>query len=254
MFERLTDRARTSILLAQQGAVALGHTYIGCEHLLLGLVREGTGVAGVVLKDHAIDDMVVRDAIVELVGESTPSAVSADEALASIGIDLVEVRRRIEEAFGEGALPSSTARPPFTPRARDALERTVRESEALYHGYVGTEHMLLALLTDDGNMARAILVSRDIDLDTLRAEIIELAAVDYLRIKAADAKLQKLFELLLAADGLDERDRVFEDVGAARVEEVQARNAATKTFADEYEAAVSKAVAELALRGLALDA
>ena len=252
MFERLTDRARTSIALAQESAVGFGHSYIGCEHLLLGLVREGTGVAAVVLEPHGIDEGAVRASIVEMVGETT-STVTDGDALASLGIDLDEVRRRLEESFGPNALPSPD-RPPFTPRARDALERTVRESEALFHGYVGTEHVLLSLLHDDGNVARTILVNRGVDLEVLRKEILAMAAVDYLRIKAADAKLAKLWELAIEARRRDEtiEEDVFGDVAVARIKEVQARNAATKTFADEYEAAVAKAETELASKGLLL--
>jgi ATP-dependent Clp protease ATP-binding subunit ClpC len=251
MFERLTDRARQSIALAQEAAVGLGHTYIGCEHLLLGLVLEGTGVAAVVLKRHGIDANTVRAAIVETVGEST-STVSDGDALASLGIDLSEVRRRLTESFGPNALPSPD-RPPFTPRARDALERTVRESEAHHHGYVGTEHVLLALLHEDGNFARKILTDHDIDLAVLRAEIVELAAPDFLRIKAADAKLVKLQFLVIDAQRFDDTEAAFKDVTAARVKEVTARTAATKTFADEYEAAVAKAEAVLKTKGLVLE-
>jgi ATP-dependent Clp protease ATP-binding subunit ClpC len=250
MFERLTDRARVAISLAQDSAVGLGHTYIGCEHLLLGLVREGTGVAAVVLRPRGIDEHAVRAAIVDMVGESTSSVTDGD-ALASLGIDLDEVRRRLEESFGPNALPSPD-RPPFTPRARDALERSVRESEALHHGYVGTEHVLLALLFDDDNFARTILVDRGIDLDALRNEILQLAAVDYLRIKATDAKLAKLHFLAIDAGRRDDIDGIFRDVAVARVKEVQARNAATKAFADDYEAAVAKAESALASKGLVL--
>src|SRR5258705_12725095 len=142
MFERFPDRARTTIMRAHEGAVGLGHGYIGTEHLLLGLVAEGTvdGVAGVVLAPLGIDATIVRDAIVALVGASAPSTISDSDALASLGIDLEEVKRRLEESFGPNALPSPD-RTPFTPRARDALERAVSESEAMHHGYVGTEHI-----------------------------------------------------------------------------------------------------------------
>ena len=131
---------------------------------------------------------------------------------------------------------------------------TVSVSESLHQGYVGTEHILLALLDDEGGLAHAILQARAIDLASLRNEILEMAAVDYLRIKAADAKLAKLWELAIEARRRDvpiEED-VFGDVATARIKEVMARSEATKTFAAEYEAAVAKAEAELASKGLLL--
>lgn len=187
-----------------------------------------------------------RDAIVALVGESASSTISDSEALASLGIDLEEVKRRLEASFGPNALPSPD-RPPFTPRARDALMRAVTESEAMYHGYVGTEHILLGLIADEGGLAHAILQARGIDFDALRTSILELAAGDYLRMKAADAKLDQL-TMLAVPDHYD----VFADIGKARVKEIEARTSAMKVFLDEYEAAIANAEAELAARGLTL--
>src|SRR4051794_10153543 len=160
MFEPFTDRARKSLLLAQQAAKAMGHGFVGCEHLLFGLADEGTGVAAVVLAERGIDGGVVRTEIVERIGQQTPSSVTDADALASLGIDLEEVHRRLEASFGKAGVPPSPETPPFTARARESLERAIVESDQLQHGYVGTEHLLLGVITGDGNAGMAILADR----------------------------------------------------------------------------------------------
>ena len=113
MFERFTDRARRVIVLAQEEARALQHNYIGTEHLLLGLIREGEGVAA--------------------------------KALASKGVELDATRKQVEEMIGKGnAAPNGHI--PFTPHAKQVLEFSLREALQLGHSYIGTEHILLGLI------------------------------------------------------------------------------------------------------------
>ena len=119
MFERFTDRARRVVVLAQEEARMLSHNYIGTEHILLGLIHEGEGVAA--------------------------------KALESLGISLEAVRAQVEEIIGQGQQAPS-GHIPFTPRAKKVLELSLREALQLGHNYIGTEHILLALLEqEDGS-------------------------------------------------------------------------------------------------------
>jgi len=125
VFERFTDRARRVVVLAQEEARLLNHNYIGTEHILLGLIHEGEGVAA--------------------------------KALESLGISLEAVRSQVEEIIGQGG-SSPSGHIPFTPRAKKVLELSLREALQLGHNYIGTEHILLALLEQedgDGVLSRA---------------------------------------------------------------------------------------------------
>ncbi len=113
LFERFTDRARRVLVLAQEEARLLNHNFIGTEHILLGLIHEGEGVAA--------------------------------KALESLGISLEAVREKVEETIGPAGT-STTGSPPFTPRAKKVLELSLREALQLGHNYIGTEHMLLGLV------------------------------------------------------------------------------------------------------------
>ncbi len=121
MFQRFTDRARTVVVLAQDEARRLDHNYIGTEHLLLGLIREGEGVAA--------------------------------KALESLGISLDSVRQQVEQIIGQGQQAPS-GHIPFTPRAKKVLELSLRESQQLGHNYIGTEHILLGLIREGDGVAR----------------------------------------------------------------------------------------------------
>jgi ATP-dependent Clp protease ATP-binding subunit ClpA len=193
MFERFTDRARHVLALAQREAHALDHDFIGTEHLLLGLVLEADGVAGKVLAAEGITADGVREAIVRIVGRgrgpddhnsSGNGAKKIDdaEALASIGIDLDEVRSAVEEAFGEGALDRAVAKPgfrkalgapAFVPRMKKVIELSLREALGLGHNYIGTEHLLLAIIREGQGVAAQIL-SETIELRTLRTKVIDV--------------------------------------------------------------------------------
>jgi ATP-dependent Clp protease ATP-binding subunit ClpC len=141
MFERFTDRARRVVVLAQDEARSLNHDYIGTEHLLLGLIHEGEGVAA--------------------------------KALESLGISLDGVRRQVEEIIGRGQQAPS-GHIPFTPRAKKVLELSLRESLQLGHNYIGTEHILLGLIREGKGVAAQVLVKLGADLNRVRQQVIQL--------------------------------------------------------------------------------
>jgi ATP-dependent Clp protease ATP-binding subunit ClpA len=141
MFERFTDRARRVVVLAQEEARMLNHNYIGTEHILLGLIHEGDGVAA--------------------------------RALESLGISLDAVRQQIEEIIGQGQQAPS-GHIPFTPRAKKVLELSRRESAQLGHNYIGTEHILLGLIREGDGVAAQVLVTLGADLNRVRLQVIEL--------------------------------------------------------------------------------
>ena len=141
MFERFTDRARRVIVLAQEEARALQHNYIGTEHLLLGLIREGEGVAA--------------------------------KALASKGVELDATRKQVEEMIGKGnAAPNGHI--PFTPHAKQVLEFSLREALQLGHSYIGTEHILLGLIREGEGVGTQVLIKMDVDLGELRSATIDM--------------------------------------------------------------------------------
>ena len=194
MFERLTDRARRVLVIAQEEACALGHGYLGTEHLLLGILAEGEDGAGRIVAGAGVTADDVRAGIECTVGRG-PAASDDAEALRAIGIDLDAVRTSVEEAFGPGALerarmprrPRRKARRPrpcgygtvrngsipFTPRCKKVLELALRESLRLGHGYIGTEHILLGLLREGEGLAVAILVRKGVALPDLRRRVLD---------------------------------------------------------------------------------
>ena len=141
MFERFTERARRAVVLAQEEARKLDHGYIGTEHLLLGLIREGEGVAA--------------------------------KALESLGISLKTVREQVVARVGRGQRPPS-GHIPFTERAKRVLELSLRESGQLGHRYIGTEHVLLAIVREGDGIAAQVLTGLGADLDRVRQQVIEL--------------------------------------------------------------------------------
>ena len=196
MFERFTDRARHVFVVAQAEAKGLGHNFLGTEHLLLGLL-DGEGVAARVLRAEGFTADAVRADVREMIGgngsggagsgRSGAASVDDAEALASIGIDLDQVRAAVEESFGEGALDRPTARAggrrrkrvvlpfggiPIVPRAKKVLELSLREALSLGHSYIGTEHLLLAILREGQGVA-ATLLAEHVDPAELRAKVID---------------------------------------------------------------------------------
>jgi ATP-dependent Clp protease ATP-binding subunit ClpA len=160
MFEIFTEGARTAILEAQAEATERGDRHLGCEHLLLGLLREGTGLAAVVLAERSVTADGVRAAVDRLDGPR-PAAVPADQALATIGIDLGQVHARLEATFGPDALADPP--PPYTPLAKEALMLAVDESRRLQQDYVGTEHELLGLAQVTEGLAAKVLQQLGVD-------------------------------------------------------------------------------------------
>ena len=172
MFERFTDAARASVARAQEEAREMGSGHIGTEHLLIALAREPQGLGGRVLRHVGVNADALRADAKRL---AEPSAIDPD-ALATLGIDLDEVRRRVEETFGPGALDvppgcSPGGHIPFTGKAKKTLELALRSAVAMDDNFIGSEHILLGLArTSDGTAAR-ILAERRLDVDRLEAAI-----------------------------------------------------------------------------------
>ena len=142
MFGRFTDRARKVIALANQEAQRFNHEYVGTEHVLLGLVKEGTGVGANVLKN--------------------------------LDVDLHKVRMQVERIVKSGPEMAPMGRLPQTPRAKKVLEYAIEEAKALNHNYVGTEHLLLGLLREQEGVAAQVLMNMGLKLEKVRDEVLNL--------------------------------------------------------------------------------
>jgi ATP-dependent Clp protease ATP-binding subunit ClpC len=143
VFERFTDRARRVVVLAQEEARTLDHNYIGTEHILLGLIREGEGVAA--------------------------------SALEALGISPADIRGDLEAIIGRGD-QAPVGNIPFTPRAKKVLELSLREALQLGHNYIGTEHILLGLVREGEGVGAEVLAKRGATLELVRAEVMTLVA------------------------------------------------------------------------------
>jgi ATP-dependent Clp protease ATP-binding subunit ClpC len=173
MFEYFTDRAKRAIVASQDEALALGHDFIGTEHLLLGLAGTGDATAGEVLKEHGVDLARAREETVRLLeaaGIPATGGQPAKDALSSIGIDVGEIQRRADDTFGPGAF--QFPRPAYTPGAKKALELTLREAQALGQENIGTEHMLLGLLAEGEGVALKVLTALDVEVAALRPAVL----------------------------------------------------------------------------------
>ncbi|MEZ0067837.1 ATP-dependent Clp protease ATP-binding subunit ClpA [Streptacidiphilus sp. MAP12-20] len=177
MFDQFTDRAKRSIVAAQDEAVALGYDFIGTEHLLLGLVAVPEATAGALLAESGVELDRAREVTVRLLdaaGIKSGGGQQARDALASLGIDVTEIQRRADDNFGEGAF--QFPRPAYTEHAKAALVQTLREAKALGHERFGTEHMLLALLAVGPSppepAAVDVLAALDVDADALRPAVL----------------------------------------------------------------------------------
>ena len=142
MFQRFTDRARRTIVFAQEEARGLNHNWIGTEHLLLAVIREGHGVGA--------------------------------KALESMQISLDAARQQVESIIGRGQNPVGDGHIPFTPRAKKVLELSLREALQLGHNYIGTEHILLGMIREGDGVAAQVLVSLGCDLNRARQQVIQL--------------------------------------------------------------------------------
>jgi ATP-dependent Clp protease ATP-binding subunit ClpA len=176
MFERFSDEARQAIVLAQQEAAELRHGWIGTEHLLLGVLRTDSGGARL-LNDLGVELAPVREDVVRMIGRGEED-IDRD-ALATLGIDLDAVRERVEKAFGTGALSRRSGcrggtfggHVPFTPRAKKALELTLREGIALGARELRPEHLVLGLLREGDGVAAQLLHARGLGLEEVRARV-----------------------------------------------------------------------------------
>lgn len=142
MFERFTERARRVLQLAQEEAKRLGHDYLGTEHVLLALIREGEGVAA--------------------------------EVLNSLGLSLEAIRIEVEKQVPGGGSMLTIGEVPFTPHSKKVLELAVEEARALHHNYIGTEHLLLGLIREGESVASKVLTALGINLDQVRDRIIKV--------------------------------------------------------------------------------
>ena len=142
MFNRFTERARRVILLAKEEAKRFNHDYIGTEHLLLGLIREGEGVAAAVLMSLGLDPAKIRMEVEKLVQPGPSTAVSGDI--------------------------------PFTPKAKRAIELSMEEARQLGHNYIGTEHLLLGLIKEGEGVASEVLMNLGLDAGRVRNEVMQI--------------------------------------------------------------------------------
>jgi ATP-dependent Clp protease ATP-binding subunit ClpC len=142
VFERFTDKARDVVVLAQEDSRALGHNYIGTEHLLLGLLRVEDGVAA--------------------------------KVLSSLGVSHEQVQEQVEHVIGRGESQRAAGQIPFTPRAKKVLELALREALSIGHDYIGTEHILLGLARENAGVAARILLDCGVGSDQIRTKVIEV--------------------------------------------------------------------------------
>src|SRR5881409_1210271 len=142
MFERFTDRARKVMALANQEAQRFNHEYIGTEHILLGLVKEGSGVAANVLKN--------------------------------LDVDLRKIRLEVEKLVQSSPEVGTPGKLPQTPRAKKVIEYSIEEARNLDHNYVGTEHLLLGLLREQEGVAAQVLINLGLKLEDVREEVLNL--------------------------------------------------------------------------------
>src|ERR1043166_7269845 len=142
MYERFTDRARKVMQLANQEAQRFNHEYIGTEHVLLGLIKEGSGVAANVLKN--------------------------------LDVDLRKIRLEVEKLVQSGPDMVTMGKLPQTPRAKKVIEYSMEEARNLNHNYVGTEHILLGLLREQEGVAAQVLMNLGLKLEEVREEVLNL--------------------------------------------------------------------------------
>jgi ATP-dependent Clp protease ATP-binding subunit ClpC len=185
MFERFTDRARRAVVLAQEEARMLNHDYIGTEHLLLGLIHEGKGVAAKALEQMRITEEAVR--------------------------------QQVEEIVGRGQQVPRSGHIPFTPRAKKVLKLSLREALQLGHSYIGTEHILLGLMREGEGVAAQVLLRLGADADGTRHQVIELLRGSQSQDDSAAARARRRL------GGVPRRERRLLPELAGRFDSLEAR-------------------------------
>ncbi len=198
MYERFTDRARMVMRIANEEAQHFNHEYIGTEHILLGLIKEGSGVAANVLKN--------------------------------LDIDLKKVRREVEKIVQSGPDPVTTGNLPQTPRARRVIEFAIDEARDLNHNYIGTEHLLLGLLRENEGIGLQVLLDLGLNLEAVRREVLNLLGYDVTEedraavMEAPAVTVEEFRELEAQIDDLSREkeeavaDRDFEKAASLRDE------------------------------------
>ena len=182
MFERFSKEARLVVQNAQEEARRLRHPLIGTEHLLLALADLGEGPGAQALRDRGLDAADLRHRVVGIVGP--PGGELDPQALATLGIDLEEVRRVTEASFGPGALDTRGRKPvpsghiPFGKRAKKVLELSLREALRLGHNHIGDGHILLGLIREGEGVAAKALVAAGVDLAGLRDDVTRLISAE----------------------------------------------------------------------------
>ncbi|MFJ8311548.1 MULTISPECIES: Clp protease N-terminal domain-containing protein [unclassified Streptomyces] len=179
MFEFFTERAKRAVVASQDEAIALGHDFIGTEHILLGLAGTEDSTAWEVLTAQGVELGRTREETVRLLeaaGVPSTGGQPAKDALASIGIDVEEIKRQADNSFGPGAF--QYPRPAYTPHAKKALEFTLREAQALRHERFGTEHILLGLLAAGEGRGLEVLAVLGVKPADLRAAVLTRVAPD----------------------------------------------------------------------------
>jgi ATP-dependent Clp protease ATP-binding subunit ClpA len=185
VFERFTTPARSVVTLAQQEARELGRANVGTQHVLLGILGTPDTAGARALEALGIRERDVREDVRRLDRDRSAFSDRDADALRGVGIDLDEVRRTVEQTFGSGALErgatagarSWAGHVPFTRGSKKALELALREATHLGHRAIGTEHLLLGLVRDDGCSAARILAARGADRERVRAAVLrEIAA------------------------------------------------------------------------------
>jgi len=225
MYERFTERAKKVLDLAQQEAQRLSHEYIGTEHMLLGLVKEGSGVAANVLRN--------------------------------MGVDFERVRLEVEKIVQSGPDTVAIGTLPQTPRAKKVIEYAIEEAQSLGHNYVGTEHLLLGLLREHEGVAACVLMMLGLELDDVREEVLNLLGAPAEDESAEEAETAPEAGTYSVSGGLSQvawSEWVREAVQAPEEAEVERRLAglrAAKTAAierEDYETALKRRDEERALR------
>jgi ATP-dependent Clp protease ATP-binding subunit ClpC len=190
MFERFNEGARAVVINAQEEAGALRHDFMGTEHLLLGMLDPR--IVPDVLTERGVAHDPTRAAVVTMMAAAgvTPASVRPDEALASIGIDMAQVRRSVEQTFGPHAL--RFPRPAFTTRAKRVLELSLREALQLGQFLIGVEHLLLGLIAEREGTAARVLVELGVDPDDLRRSVVERISPEQIALARLGAQLNRL--------------------------------------------------------------
>jgi ATP-dependent Clp protease ATP-binding subunit ClpA len=257
VFERFTDRARKVVVMAQEAA-RLQHPSIGPEHVLLALLRIPGSAAFSVLTEAGIDYERARAVVIERAEPGTaPDAASAGpaESLAAIGIDLEQIRRSAEQNFGPGTLRFPGV--PFSPAAKRLLPLAWQEALALAHFYVGTEHLLLALLALDDT---GVLAALDADASEIRSMVVRRMAPWAERVQAANAGISRLNQALIKSRGPDRPQlqdimrRLHDQAWAAYGEAAQRSQEAQRHLADELERVLTAADTDYRATGGSLPA